>query len=186
MNEKGLVVVSAAASNMERDGHATAVGRMLTRASSVREAIEMVRRGRVHGPIHYIVGDRSEIALIEVINGNRYEVLIKKDGTVFHTNHFILNEMTNLNPRVKPSSLARMERIDALLSEGPFDTEAFIAFTRDHANGPGDHSICRHSKERGRSSERTLSAIVFFLPGEGSPKVWTSLDQPCQSTFTKQ
>ena len=185
INEKGLIVVSAAASNFKKEGPITTVGKILSKAFSVDGVIEMVKRGEVQGPISYLVGDRSMIAIVEVIDGRQNAFLARQDGLLSHTNHFILKETKPLNPKLGASSQARLNRIEKLLREGPFTRGTFIAFTKDHANGPGNNSICRHDSGGTRSSERTLSAAVFYLPKEGAPEIWVALGQPCQSTFEK-
>jgi isopenicillin-N N-acyltransferase-like protein len=186
INEKGLIVVNAAGSHIEgREKKATSPGKILSRASSVEEVIEMLRRGKILGPIFCLVGDRQQIALIEVAEKGRYAVEVKKNGILFHTNHFIFKELTRYNPKIGKSSSARLQRIEQLLSKGPFTREAFIAFTKDHENGPGDHSICHHFEKDVHSSERTISAAVYYLPRGGPPEVWVSLGQPCQSIFEK-
>ena len=186
INEKGLVVVGAAASNFKKEGPVTTVGRILAKASSVDGVIEMIKRGEIQGPISYLVGDQSKIAIVEVIDGRRNAFLTRKDGVLSHTNHFVLSEMKGLNPKLGTSSQVRLSRMDTLLGEGPFTRESFIAFTKDHTNGPGNNSICRHNKGGTRSEERTLSAAVFYLPKEGAPEMWVALGQPCQATFEKR
>jgi hypothetical protein len=185
INEKGLVVVSASASNLEKEGPITTVGKILGKASSVDEAIEMVKKGEVHGPIHYLAGDIHQIALLEVIDKRRNGILVKEDGILYHTNHFILKEMKDLNPKIGTSSMARFNRIEFLLNGGPFTKDKFIIFTKDHFNRPGNNSICRHFETGVRSSERTVSAAIFYLPQNGPPEVWVGLGQPCQSIFEK-
>ena len=186
INEKGLIIVNAAASHIEgREKKATSPGKILSRASSVEEVIEMLRKGKILGPIFYLVGDRQQIALIEVAEKGRYAIEVKKNGILFHTNHFIFKELTRYNPKVGKGSSARLQRIEQLLSKDPFTREGFIAFTKDHENGPGDRSICRHFEKDVHSSERTISAAVYYLPKEGPPEVWVSLGQPCQSIFEK-
>lgn len=187
INEKGLVVVSAAASNMKREGSVTSVGRLLAKNSSVDEAIEMIKKGEVQGPIHFLVGDSRKIALLEILDGKHHAVLQKNDDVLYHTNHFILPEMKALNPRIGKSSEARLNRIEALSQNGwPFTQAKFIAFAKDHANGPGNLSICRHVEAKDRSSEKTVSAAVFYLPREGSPELWVALAQPCETPFEKR
>jgi hypothetical protein len=186
MNEKGLIVVSAAASNVEREDKITTVGRILSQAASVDEVIVLVQRGEIRGPIHYLVGDIHKIALLEVIDGRRYEFLVKENGTLCHTNHFILEEMKKFNPKIGVSSRARLDRIENLLSAGSFTRDKFIAYTRDHLNGPGNNSICRHFQVGARSGERTVSAAVYYLPKDAAPEIWVSLGQPCQSMFSNQ
>jgi isopenicillin-N N-acyltransferase like protein len=186
INEKGLVVVSAAASNFKKEGPITSVGKILSKASSVNGVIEMVKKGEIQGPISYLVADHSTIAIVEVIDGRQNAFSARQDGLLSHTNHFILKETMPLNPKVGVSSQTRLNRIEKVLSGKPFTKEEFIAFTKDHANGPGNNSICRHNEGGGRSSERTLSAAVFYLPKEGAPEIWVALGQPCQSTFEKR
>jgi hypothetical protein len=64
INVKGLVVVSAAASSMVKEGKRTSVGKILSRASSVDEVIALVQKGEVYGPIYYLVGDIHKIAVL--------------------------------------------------------------------------------------------------------------------------
>jgi predicted choloylglycine hydrolase len=181
MNEKGLVVVSATASNVEKEDKVTTVGRILSKAASVDEVIALAQKGEIKGPIHYLVGDIHKIALLEIIDGRRYEFLVKENGVLSHTNHFILKEMTKFNPKIGVSSQARLNRIENLLRDGSFTKDKFIAFTQDHFNGRGNNSICRHFEVGVQSSERTVSAAVYYLPKDSAPKIWVSLGQPCQS-----
>ncbi len=185
INEKGLVVVSASASNFEKEEKITTVGKILSKASSVDGVIEIVKRGEVQGPIHYLVGDVHKIALFEVIDRKRNGILVKEDGILYHTNHFILKEMKDLNPKIGTSSMTRFNRIEFLLGNDPFTKDRFIGFTKDHFKKAGSNSICRHFEAGVRSSERTVSAAVFYLPQNGSPEVWVALGQPCQSIFER-
>jgi isopenicillin-N N-acyltransferase-like protein len=185
-NEKGLVVVSAAASHFKKEGPITTVGKILSRVCSVDGVVAMCKKGEVEGPISYLVGDRNVIAIVEVIDGRQNAFLIREEGVLSHTNHFILKEMKAFNPKVGASSQARVNRIQRLLEQGPFTTGMFIGFTKDHSNGPGSNSICRHDKEGTRPGERTLSAAVFYVPREGVPEMWVALGQPCETTFEKR
>jgi hypothetical protein len=185
MNERGLIVVSAAASNLEREDKITTVGRILSKAASVDEVIVLAQKGEIKGPIHYLVGDIHKIALLEVFDGHRYEFLVKENGILYHTNHFILEEMKKFNRKIGVSSQARLNRIEKLLGDGPFTKDKFISYTQDHFNGPGNNSICRHFEVGVRSGERTVSAAIFFLPKDAAPEIWVSLGQPCQSMFER-
>jgi len=184
INDKGLVVVSAAASGMEKEGKVTTVGKILSKASSVDEVMAMVQKGEIQGPIYYLVGDIHKIALLEVNHRHQYDSLVKEDGILCHTNHFILKDVRNFNRKIGASSQARLNRIERLLEDGPLSREKFMTMTRDHSNGPGDNSICRHSEAETRLSEQTVSAAVYYLPKEAAPETWVSLGQPCQSTFS--
>jgi hypothetical protein len=185
INEKGLIVISAAASNVEKEGAMTTVGKILSKASCVEDVITSLKRGEIQGPIHFLVGDIHKIALLEVIDGLRHEVLVKENGVLCHTNHFILKDMRHFNREIGISSGTRLNRMEGLLDGGPFTKDRFILFAQDHKNGPGNNSICRHFESGARGSERTVSAAVYFLPGEGTPEIWVSLGQPCRSIFQK-
>jgi isopenicillin-N N-acyltransferase-like protein len=186
INEKGLIVVSAAASNFKKEAPITTVAKILSKVSSVDGVIAMCRKGEIQGPISYLVGDRNMIAIIEVIDGKQNAFLARQEGVLSHTNHFVLKEMKAYNPKLGASSQARLTRIETLLEKGPFTRGTFIAFTKDHENGPGNNSICRHDKVGTQSGERTVSAAVFCLPRQGAPEMWVALGQPCQSTFEKR
>ena len=185
INEKGLVVVSAAASSVEKEGKVTTVGKILSKASSVDEVMAMVRKGEILGPVYYLAGDIHKIALFEVIDRHRYDSLVKEDGILCHTNHFVLKDMRDLNRKIGVSSQARLNRIERLLADGPLTKERFVTITKDHFNGPGDNSICRHFEREVRGSERTVSSAVYTLRKGEPPEIWVSLGQPCQSIFEK-
>ena len=119
-------MVSAAASNVEKEDKITTVGKILSKAASVDEVMALVQKGEIKGPIHYLVGDIHKIALLEVIDGHRYEFLVKENGVLYHTNHFILKEMKKFNRKIGVSSQARLNRIESLLKEGPFTKDKFI------------------------------------------------------------
>jgi hypothetical protein len=185
INDKGLVVVSATASGVEKESKVTTVGKILSKACSVDEVMAMVRKGEIQGPIFYLVGDIHKIALLEVIDRHRYDSLVKEDGVLCHTNHFVLKDVSNVSRRRGASSQARLSRIEELLKGSPFTREQFIVFSQDHSNGPGNNSICRHFEREVRGSERTVSAAVYALRKGEPPEIWVSLGQPCQTPFEK-
>jgi hypothetical protein len=121
-----------------------------------------------------------------VLDRHRYDSLVKEDGVLCHTNHFILKKVRDFNRKMGASSQARLNRIEELLKGGPFTKDWFITFARDHFNGPGNSSICRHFGKEVRGSERTVSAVVYTLRKGEAPEIWVSLGQPCQSIFSNQ
>ncbi len=186
INEKGLVVVSAAAPGSKKGGKVTPVGKILLSASSVDEVIALVQDGEIQGPIYYLVGDVHKIAVLEVIDGYQFGFLIQENGVLSHTNHYILKEMEKTNRKIGRSSQNRLNRIENLLSKGLLTKDRFIAFAQDHFNGPGDNSICRHVEPGIPSSEGTVSATIYHLPKKGSPEIWVNLKKPCQSPFERK
>jgi len=186
INEKGLIVVSAAAPGPKKGRKVTPVGKILLNASSVDEVIGLVQDGEIQGPIYYLVGDIHKIALLEVIDGYQFGFLIQENGVLSHTNHFILKDMEKMNRKIGRSSQTRLNRIENLLSKGLLTKDRFIAFAQDHFNGPGDNSVCRHFEASIPSSEGTVSATIYHLPKKGPPEIWVNLKKPCQSAFERK
>ncbi len=181
INEKGLVVVSATASGLEKEARVTTVGKILSKASTVDDVAALVQQGKVQGPIFYLVGDIQKLALIEVMDGQRHGIQVREKGVLYHTNHFILKEMERFNQKIGTSSRVRLSRIEELLKRGPFNKDQFVIFSQDHFNGPGNCSICRHFETGVQGGEKTNSAAVYYLRKGDPPQVWVSMGQPCQS-----
>ena len=61
-----------------------------------------------------------------------------------------------------------------------------IGFGRDHANGPGSYSVCRHNAYIGTELEKLLSSSTIssqiFKIGE-RVETWVALGRPCQTEF---
>ncbi len=61
-----------------------------------------------------------------------------------------------------------------------------IRFSRDHANGPGSYSVCRHNSYIGTELEKLLSSSTIssqiFKIGE-KVETWVALGRPCQTEF---
>ncbi len=144
-----MVVVSAAASNFKREGPITSVGKILSKASSVDAAIEMVKKGEIQGPISYLVGDRNTIAIVEVIDGKQNAFLARQEGVLSHTNHFILKETMPLNPKVGVSSQTRLNRIEKVLSGKSIHKGRIHCFYEGPRKRAGNNSICRHNEGEG-------------------------------------
>jgi hypothetical protein len=118
-----------------------------------------------------------------VIEGSydRLAVQAYDSGTGSRTNRFaVLHE---LNDPQDLSSHCRYVRTQQLLASRPgqLTLDDFAAFTRDHANGPGLNSICRHDADF--RAETTQSAIVEAID-PASPAdtvVRIALGKPCHA-----
>ena len=112
---------------------------------------------------------------------DRLAVRVYDSGTGSRTNRFgVLHE---LNDPEDLSSYCRYVRTQQLLAgrRGALTLDDFAAFTRDHANGPGLNSICRHDADF--KSETTQSALVAAID-PGSPAdtvVRIALGKPCHA-----
>ncbi|MDH3190233.1 MAG: hypothetical protein OEM39_06295, partial [Acidimicrobiia bacterium] len=102
-----------------------------------------------------------------------------KDQVAVRSNMFAL--LAGLNDPQDISSPTRYERALELLAPkaGRVTTDDLKDVSRDHANGPGLNSICRHSEDY--HDETSLSAMIVTTdrddPGETSLQI--ALGKPC-------
>jgi len=180
VNEKGLVIVSASANQVPRAERkkfqqkkgllrhflATCAG-----VEDVLKNLDLMRR-----PVFYMIGDRKELALIEIAPDGRRSVTRRDSGTLVHTNHFSAVDAPNLR---KPgaSSTQRLARIEELLKsrEKPFVAEDFIRFSEDRSAGP-DNSIWRTGSHSIKN--RTLATWLVFIPASGRPQLYLKTADP--------
>jgi isopenicillin-N N-acyltransferase like protein len=118
-----------------------------------------------------------------VIEGSYDRVAVQAydKGAGSRTNRFVT--LQELNDPKDLSSYCRFVRTQELLGavSGRLTLDDFASFTRDHANGPGPNSICRHHDDV--RSETTQSALVGEING-ASPAdsvVRVALGKPCHA-----
>jgi len=186
VNEKGLVIVNAAASIVpHRSRRHLRLEKIFSRAASVEEALKIFRQEGMQSPIHYLLADPNNLILLEVYSPERFETRRISEGVLVHTNHFFLPGMKNMNGKIPKSSNTRLNRIHSLMQHQPFTISKFISFSQDHENGPGNLSICRHRPPEQKSGWLTVAALVMGLQERTSPEVWFRLGQPCEGDFQK-
>ena len=118
-----------------------------------------------------------------VIEGSYDRVAVQAydKGVGSRTNRFVT--LQELNDPKDLSSYCRLVRTQELLAaaSGRLTLDNFAAFTRDHANGPGPNSICRHHDDV--RSETTQSAMVAEINGASPPDsvVRIALGKPCHA-----
>jgi hypothetical protein len=181
VNEKGLVIVSATAGQFpsaERkkiQQKKELMRHFLASCASVEEVLKHVEL--MHRPVFYLVGDRSELAVIEVAPDGRRSVTRRVSGTLNHTNHYCAIEPPGLKRKPGASSLLRQERIQELLKTpgSPFDFEGFIRFSVDRNAGP-DNSIWRTGSDPAK--QRTLATWLVSVPPSGSPQLFLRTADP--------
>lgn len=105
-----------------------------------------------------------------------------RDGSLAHTNHFLDPETAGVeeppNP-YRPSSVHRLDRLWALLDEGPpKDVPAMKAALRDHDGHP--NSVCRHPDPERVGSYETVTSVIMDLDERA---LWVSDGPPCQSPY---
>ena len=186
VNAKGLVVLNASASSVaNRPRSHLRIEKVLGRAASVEEGLKIFREEGMRSPIHYLLADPQHLALLEVYNPERFETQKISNGILVHTNHYLFPSMIGLNGKTGKSSATRLTRIQSLMNGHPFTASQLLSFAKDHLNGPGDFSICRHRSPPANSGGITVSAIVVHLENGKPPAIWYRLGHPCKGPFKK-
>ncbi len=124
--------------------------------------------------------DSREAVIIEG-SYTHHALEVIRDRVAARTNRFQVLEYTNQPEDV--SSVCRYQRAMELLrqSEGQLTIEKLIAFSRDHANGPGPNSICRHGSHY--QEETSLGAAVIEIDRQSPQKstIVMALGKPCHA-----
>lgn len=119
--------------------------------------------------------------LAYVIEGSydRLAVQFYTSGTGMRTNRFVVLEA--LNDPEDISSYARYVRCTQLLSgkAGQLTPADFIAFSHDHANGPGPNSICRHGTHFKEETSQSAQVAEIDPADPTKTTVWIALGKPC-------
>jgi len=181
VNEKGLVIVSATASQVpgtERKKlrqRKELMAHFLTTCASVDEVLKKV--DLLRRPVFYLVGDCKDLALIEVAPDGRRSVRRQDSGTLHHTNHYCTLDSHDVKRNPGVSSTQRYTRMGELLQNPiqPFVVEDFIRFSEDQAAGP-DNSIWRTGS--GPTRRRTLATWIVSVPASGSPQLYFKTAHP--------
>lgn len=188
INEKGLVVVSAALSNAHlRDhvkGRRGVIKALLTHCDSVESAIERLERGKYKG-MFLMLADSSETAIAEIAaDASSMTIRRVKNGCLYHTNHYVENKEFQRYEHPAPvhtsSTCTRYRRIGELVDgvKRPLELRDFITFADDRHDGP-DKSIWRTGSNP--ESSKTLSVFAVHLSPTGATiytKVIADSSQP--------
>ena len=106
---------------------------------------------------------------------------VVRDAFAARANRFQLLEYTNMPEDV--SSVCRYQRCMQILreNEGSLTMETLMAISRDHANGPGPNSVCRHGTHF--SEETSLGAAVIEVDQHDpeKSKISIALGKPCHA-----
>lgn len=179
VNEKGLVVARSTAGSIpkekrlayprfEKDGlqGPDYIARHFASVEEVLSHLEVFSE-----PVNYILADRREVAVIEVLPGGKTTVRRTQNGTLAHTNHYIEEASVSFNESIGRSSRTRLMRINALLSSAtkPLSQQDFIRMTQDRHDGPVNSIWRVGTKPNG---VQTLGAMVVDLPHHGNPRLY--------------
>jgi hypothetical protein len=181
VNEKGLVIVTATVNQVptaERqrvDQTKGLMSHLLARCASVEDLLKQIELFR--RPVFYLVGDRKEIAVIEVAPDGSRSITRSDAGTLHHTNHYCAIDPPYLKRKPGASSTNRSARIEELLKNPhrPFTVDDFIRFSEDKAAGP-DNSIWRTGSAPQKT--RSLATWLVAIPATGSPRLYLKTADP--------
>lgn len=178
VNEKGLALGLSTAGSIpkkerlamphfrSKDGF-TSPAYLLRHCAMVEEAIRATEA--YVEPVNFILADKTEAAVIEVMPGGKRTVKRIKTGTIAHTNHYIEPESEAFNQKIGKSSEVRLARIKALLADSTSDGktmtfDAFKALGHDRNAGP-DHSIWRTGSQPDGTQTVAYMAVKFPKAG---------------------
>jgi len=163
---------------------------------------EYIRQGLLHGDTaveaaqhvatRLLEAPMGSPGIIEIADADRAVVLEGEfthlasewtdDGVVVRTNAFeLLDDLSPPAPEIE-SSRRRADRAASVLDAGDVTVDTMRDLSVDHANGPGDASICRHQTDD-YTDAASLSAAVFAIDGErpAHSELYLALGKPCHA-----
>jgi isopenicillin-N N-acyltransferase like protein len=188
VNEKGLVIVDAAASCIPecrrecRPGVAHLNEKILAACPDVTAVLR--RQLMFCAPAYYLVADRSRAVMLEVgLDGTRAVTGITR-GILTHTNHYLDLTLCDDNVNTSRGSLVRLDRIRQLLGRhpGPLTLANFVSYSEDRHDGR-DNSLWRAGGTPWKI--RTLASWIVRLPAAGPPTVYVKLANPGEAPATR-
>ncbi|MCW4011840.1 MAG: C45 family peptidase [Candidatus Bathyarchaeota archaeon] len=193
INEKGLVVFNTATLCGKFDeGMPTniLIRRILEECDTVDEALQFIDSNKHAVCSNLFMGDHEKMVIAELKNGFpvHVEELEKPDA---RANHYVFHDNPPLTDQTiilhRQYTLTRYERAKAMLKTvEKVSKDDILGFSRDHANGPGSYSVCRHNAYIGTQLEKllsssTLSSQLFVIAEK--PETWIALGRPCMTEF---
>jgi predicted choloylglycine hydrolase len=188
INQHGLAV----GINMLLDGQTTTgippylISRALLNSRNIDEAIELLHVLQPASARAFVLSDSQKSAIVELTPSS---VSVQFDRTVFHTNHFLCDQLLD-SERSDPFSLriskGRLERIRSLVQgqqrTGRLSTEDALNILADHDKFP--FGICSHRVGADLRKPISVAAIAFDC---GRKALSARIGYPCctvSDTFT--
>jgi isopenicillin-N N-acyltransferase like protein len=144
-----------------------------------RDREDAVRRaglsGRAGGYGHVFAFPGGDAVTIET-SAERLAVL---EGPGPHTNHYLASQLQDVAAEPSEGSVARFERLAALLEETPPTTpEEAMDILRDHDSSP--QAICKHASPNRPEESTILFSMVCELE---SRRMWVAPGNPCEHPY---
>ena len=175
INEKGLFVARSQASSIPK-AELKAYPRwksleglrlaeyLLRYFSSVEECVSSKIYAETE-PLNLLVVDSKEAAYIEIAPDKTFVVRKINAGPIFHTNHYLEDEIIDYNKHYSKSSHIRYNRLAELVQfhQGQYTFQEIIAMTKDRAAGR-NNSIYRVGDGKPNSTKTVGSFAVHIKP----------------------
>ncbi|MFP8955424.1 C45 family autoproteolytic acyltransferase/hydrolase [Natrialbaceae archaeon A-CW3] len=191
VNDQGLVAantyIDCEREDVEPEANlrnGTVIRTLLEECATVDEAraqLESYPTRRLSGQTLFLA-DATDTALLEV-DPVTERITVDDDPIVTRTNHFVHSSST----QTESSTERRTRALEMLESVDRFDRDELWSLAQDHANGPGDNSICRHPEpetdEPHAFGQLTTASTAIFEGG--SPVVEVGIGNPCAAERTR-
>lgn len=186
INEKGLVVLTASASTVpkeEKYGEKISIAELLKTCDTVDAVLD--KKDKFGTPFFYIIGDKTKIALVEIGQEGTTSIRETENGILYHTNHYLDENLIKFNKKENESSYVRYNRIKELLENHKdlFTLEDFIEFSSDIHDGP-DNSIWRTGSTPEKT--RTLGTLIVAIPKDAPPVLYIRFANPCEEEYIEK
>ena len=161
----------------------TVVSRAVLASKTPDEAIRhMLSAQRAAGYNHLLVHESGELYSVEV-SARRFGILYGDDGYIVHTNHYLSENMQQVErePEDLVASRVRYYRALRLIKrEDQHTIKTLQAIQRDHVNF--SNSICNHSIDASNplDREKTVNAMVIDLTAREMHIAWGN---PCENPY---
>jgi isopenicillin-N N-acyltransferase like protein len=161
----------------------TVVSRAVLASKTPDEAIRhMLSAQRAAGYNHLLVHESGELYSVEV-SARRFAILYGDGGYIVHTNHYLSENMQQVErePEDLVASRVRYFRALRLIKRDDQHTiKTLQAIQRDHVNF--SNSICNHSIDASNplDREKTVNAMVIDLTAREMHIAWGN---PCENPY---
>ncbi len=162
----------------------TVVSRAVLASKTPDEAIRhMLSAQRAAGYNHMLVHESGELYSVEV-SARRFGIQYGVDGYIVHTNHYLSENMQQVEREPEDLVASRIRYFRALRlvkrEEDTHTIKTLQAIQRDHVNF--SNSICNHSIDASNplDREKTVNAMVIDLTAREMHIAWGN---PCENPY---
>jgi isopenicillin-N N-acyltransferase-like protein len=161
----------------------TVVSRAVLASKTPDEAIRhMLSAQRAAGYNHLLVHESGELYSVEV-SARRFAILYGDDGYIVHTNHYLSENMQQVEREPEDLVASRVRYFRALRlikREDQHTIKTLQTIQRDHVNF--SNSICNHSIDASNplDREKTVNAMVIDLTAREMHIAWGN---PCENPY---